>query len=81
MEMYKDRLWFTGDGLYQNPGYTLWFSEIDEPQLFLPENFITIQNNGNVITSIKKYNQSLIIHTLSSVHRLTGIILIISMSS
>ena len=65
-EVYQNRLWI------DSAPNVIAFSESEEMQNFLPENFRIISSNNFRFTSFKTYNQSLMILCQKGIFRLTG---------
>jgi hypothetical protein len=67
IEVYSNRTWF---GTRQTN--TLFWSEIQAPQVIEPENSVDIVSNESEMMGLKMYNQSLIVAMRKGVWRLAG---------
>lgn len=88
IDTYSNRLFMAGfrnindvvpiDGVNNTVDYSsapsiVWFSDLAEPEGIRPENFFEVRtNDGDKITGIKNYLNSLIIFKSKSFHELTG---------
>lgn len=70
LEQYKNMLFLAG---FSATPSTIWHSELGDVEQIEPENFIEIRtDNGDVITCLKNFQNTLIVFKKSSIHELSG---------
>lgn len=65
-EIYQNRFWIN----YQT--FNIAFSELENPQHIVPENIRIFSNKNFPVTSLRNYNQSLMVMCQKGIFRLTG---------
>lgn len=70
LELYQNRLFASG---FSGSASTIWYSDIAEPEGFLPDsNFEVRTNDGDVVTAMKAYTTAFYVFKQKSFHVLTG---------
>lgn len=70
LDIYKNMLFLSG---FSSAPSTVWHSEVGDTENVQPENFIDIRtDNGDAITCIKSFQNTLVVFKASSIHEING---------